>query len=608
MKIKQLLVALLCFQMIFSQSDTANQIKIKKSLEKAQDYYNVSKDSLIYHANYVIQHSHNENEKGLALHYLGNTYTIAGDLDKAFQCFQKENSIFKRVLEAENNTNFKNNYANSFASMAIIMSQKSNYTEALKYHFKAKTIFTETNNSTKLAALYNNIGIEYQSLGKLDLANYYFIEATKLNTKLQISNALLYTNIGKNYLKKANYKQAKNYLDKALQAINKEENPRTKGELYNNWASYYLNVKDYSKSKYYLDQALVEFEKIEDVFGLSDSYYFLGLYYLSQNNETEALVQFDKAMNIALSLNSIELQYNIQKKKVEIYQKQKNFEKAFEHQAKVTVLQKVLLQDNNDKAIAFAEMNSDFEKNKAELIRIKEEQKRNLYLYILAVVVLVMSIIFAFYYSRQKLIKKNLALEKEKAELHHKALHLQMNPHFIFNCLGSISSFILQNENEIAINYLNHFARLMRLTLENFKEKEIYVDKEIESLKQYFELEKMRYEDLFDYTIIKTENITEDMKIPPMLIQPLVENAIIHGIVPKKQKGKIQVVFDLQNNRLTCTIQDDGVGYFYSKKLKEGSVLSHKSIALEVVRNRIETMGGSFNIEENNGTNIILSF
>jgi len=313
-------------------------------------------------------------------------------------------------------------------------------------------------------------------------------------------------------------------------------------------------------------------------------------------------------MNIALSLNSIELQYNIQKKKVEIYQKQKNFEKAFEHQAKVTVLQKVLLQDNNDKAIAFAEMNSDFEKNKAELIRIKEEQKRNLYLYILAVVVLVMSIIFAFYYSRQKLIKKNLTLEKEKAELHHKALHLQMNPHFIFNCLGSISSFILQNENEIAINYLNHFARLMRLTLENFKEKEIYVDKEIESLKQYFELEKMRYEDLFDYTIIKTENITDDMKIPPMLIQPLVENAIIHGIVPKKQKGKIQVVFDLQNNRLTCTIQDDGVGYFYSKKLKEGSVLSHKSIALEVVRNRIETMGGSFNIEENNGTNIILSF
>jgi LytS/YehU family sensor histidine kinase len=164
----------------------------------------------------------------------------------------------------------------------------------------------------------------------------------------------------------------------------------------------------------------------------------------------------------------------------------------------------------------------------------------------------------------------------------------------------------LQNENETAITYLNHFARLMRLTLENSKDKYITLEKETESLTQYLELEKLRFDHAFDYKITQTENAEEDMTIPSMLLQPLVENAIIHGIVPRNSKGNIHIHFDTQNNQIAIKITDTGIGYNFSKKLKKNSVLSHKSMALEIVKNRIEMLGGTFSINEITENNIIL--
>jgi LytS/YehU family sensor histidine kinase len=120
-----------------------------------------------------------------------------------------------------------------------------------------------------------------------------------------------------------------------------------------------------------------------------------------------------------------------------------------------------------------------------------------------------------------------------------------MNPHFVFNCLGSISSFIVQNGTDSAIKYLAKFSKLMRLTLEYSKESLIPIDKEIESLQNYLELEQLRFNNNFDFAITKSTEIEDDVALPPLLLQPFVENAIIHGVIPKKTKGKIKV--DFQN-------------------------------------------------------------
>lgn len=588
-------------------NDSINQQneKIEKSLKIAQKYFELPENSLIFHSNYVIKHAKKKSDVGLAYHYLGNTYKINGNLDKALICYRKENEIFKNLLNSDNSIENNTNYAISMASIAIVYSQQSNYTKALEYHFMAKDIFLRTNNIEKLAAISNNIGIEYQSLNKLELANKYFIDATKYNTKVKVSNLLLFTNIAKNYLKKNDLRLANTYFNKAIASIQKNDENYLIGELHNNLAYFYYVKKEYSTMKSYLDLAFVELNGFD--FGLSDSYYYLGLYELTQKKENNAFAAFDKALKICYQLNLNELNLEIEKQLVLMYEIKGDYKLAFSHQQKLSALQETYWKNNSNKALAYTEMISNFEKNKLKLHTLEETQRHNLYIYIAVSLLLFGIIVFLFYVNRQKLINKNLILEKDKAELHHKALHLQMNPHFIFNCLGSISSFILQNENETAITYLNHFARLMRLTLENSKDKEISIEKEIESLKQYFELEKLRYESIFDYTITNNIHAENDIMIPPMLLQPIIENAIIHGIMPKKTNGKIDVVFDIHLDKLVCTIKDNGVGYFKSLKLKDGSVLAHKSIALEVLKERIKTLGGTFEIKENNGTKVIIT-
>jgi len=130
----------------------------------------------------------------------------------------------------------------------------------------------------------------------------------------------------------------------------------------------------------------------------------------------------------------------------------------------------------------------------------------------------------------------------------------------------------------------------MRLTLEYSKESLIPIDREIESLQNYLELEQLRFNQSFGFSITKDPAIEDDMALPPLLLQPFVENAIIHGIVPKKEMGNITVDFSLTDDRLVCTITDDGIGINRSRQVKENSVTVHKSLALEITRKRLEVI------------------
>lgn len=597
---------LLFFGLFFSitlaqKPDTAT---IENNLAKAQQYFDHPKDSLLCYATTVIKNAKDSLSIGLAYHYAGNTYKLNGNLNKALENYTHAYAIFKKLVNENPTHEFKNHLANEMAAMAIVYSQQSDYAKALTNHFKALKIFIATKNQEKTAAVYNNIAIEYQSLNKFTTANEYFLKASKLNDKLLISNGLLYTNIGKNHLKLNQKNTAKTYFDKALENINQEKNPSIKGELFNNLGYYYFLENDFLNAEKYLNEAIIAFGN--DTFGLSDTYYYLGLLHQSKKEYSKALTEFGKALQISKELSIKELEAKTAFELSKIYEQKGNYKEALKHQQNFATLNQQITAQNNDKTLALAELNASFEKHKFETEKYKQKQQRNFYLYLLSTLLLVGIIGFMFYRNRQTLIQKNIVLEKDKAEFHHQALYLQMNPHFIFNCLGSISSFILQNENETAITYLNHFARLMRLTLENSKDKYITLEKETESLTQYLELEKLRFDHAFDYKITQTESAEEDMTIPSMLLQPLVENAIIHGIVPRNSKGNIHIHFDTQNNQIAIKITDTGIGYNFSKKLKENSVLSHKSMALEIVKNRIEMLGGTFSINEITENNIIL--
>ncbi|MGQ3088699.1 sensor histidine kinase, partial [Flavobacterium sp.] len=257
-----------------------------------------------------------------------------------------------------------------------------------------------------------------------------------------------------------------------------------------------------------------------------------------------------------------------------------------------------IINSENIKNIVREEMNYEFER-KAALQKVEDEKRQVLYdeqakrhvqqmVFIGLSALLLFGIAFLIYSRLQ--LKKRLTLQRDLAEYEQKALHLQMNPHFVFNCLGSISSFIVQNGTDQAIKYLSKFSKLMRLTLEYSKESLIPIDKEIESLQNYLELEQLRFNNMFEFEITKDPNIEDDMALPPLLLQPFVENSIIHGIVPKKMRGRITVGFKLEGEKLICTVTDDGIGINRSKKLKEASVTVHKSMAMEITRKRLEVI------------------
>lgn len=184
-------------------------------------------------------------------------------------------------------------------------------------------------------------------------------------------------------------------------------------------------------------------------------------------------------------------------------------------------------------------------------------------------------------------------MEKSILELEQEAARLQMNPHFIFNCLNSIQGFIATNDPFQAKKYLAKFAKLMRLILENAREEFIPLQNEINILENYLELEKLSANHKFDFVVTKDESIDpENIQIPPMMIQPFVENAIIHGVKKKEGKGLISVHFKIDGDLMTCVITDDGIGRKMSGDInRQTRSSSHKSTGISVTQKRLEQYG-----------------
>ena len=201
--------------------------------------------------------------------------------------------------------------------------------------------------------------------------------------------------------------------------------------------------------------------------------------------------------------------------------------------------------------------------------------------------------------------KARSALQQRAKELEIQALRSQMNPHFIFNCLNAINRFILGHETEAASDYLTKFSRLMRMIMNHSRHSVISLAEELEVLRLYLDMERLRFKDAFDYTIILDEEAdASDIYIPPLLLQPFVENAVWHGLMHKQKRGSLTVEIHVENELLTCIIQDDGVGRTRAGTLKSKSAQKHKSMGLQITAERLALLtdkgapGHFFDIED----------
>jgi tetratricopeptide (TPR) repeat protein len=577
-------------------------------------------DSAFYYATKAEKLAHKiQDQNGLATASInqGNVYIILGKYNEGKKNFKRAQKIFQKLVDDDSdNKSYKSGLARSYASLGVIFSQESNYYEALENYEKALKLYIEIDQKSSISKAYNNIGIVYKSRRNNKKAIEYFKKALKIQEEIgEQTLPVTMTNIGVIYFEDNNLRQAYSYYNQAEKLFKSTKNTRGLALLYNYFGDYYAKSKATDKSEAYYKQSLDLYESLQNKFGASLALYNLGTLYYNQQNYTEAMPLATKSLAYANELQILDQVYHSEKLMSDIYGAQNQPALSLKHYKNYIIARDSLNTMESTRKFDRAEMDFEYQKKEA-LYHEKNKREHMLLIFSIIGTLLLIGLIFVLINRHQ--VKRRLTLQKEVAEYEQKALHLQMNPHFVFNCLGSISSFIVQNGTDSALKYLSKFSKLMRLTLEYSKDALIPIDKEIESLQNYLELEQLRFHDKFEFKIQSSENVEFNMGLPPLLIQPFVENAILHGLVPKEGSGKIVVDFDVVNDQLVCTIWDDGIGITKSAAIKENSMKAHKSMALEITKKRLEIMEATISksaqieireLEENNivtGTKVTL--
>jgi tetratricopeptide (TPR) repeat protein len=377
----------------------------------------------------------------------------------------------------------------------------------------------------------------------------------------------------------------------------------------------YFLQKDYQHALQNFQLGLTEHKKLNDRNEIIRTLLDIGKTYLASNNNFEAFNYGQQGLILALQTKAkpyIRDGYQILST---IYDRLHQGDSAdFYFRKYITMKDSVLNDQVKGKLVAYnfeqriALMNKENLINQQQL-KIQQQQLRQQSLQKkilvagIAVLLLIAGIVVRIIMLRRKQENQQLRhefeiqkleTEKTKVQLQHQmtelemqALRAQMNPHFIFNSLNSINMFILENNRVLASGYLSKFSRLVRLILQNSQEAFIPLEKELEALQLYLELESLRFENKFEYKIAVDDFDASMLKVPPLIIQPYVENAIWHGLMHKKEKGRLEIELYQQKEILFCKITDDGIGRKKAAELKSKSASIHKSMGMRITADRI---------------------
>lgn len=494
-----------------------------------------------------------------AYYWIGRFYSLAGDYDNAFAYFRKAS-----------NHNFNNRWSPNWTGV---------------------------------------MGNLYRLKGNYDSALFYLNPNTA-----KVSLVRLYSDMKQ-------YDKALEMFNEAMPVVIERNNLANLGRLQAYAAKAYYGKKDYTKALNSAIKADALFrttssnlERIDNYQQLSDIYQQIGKFdsayiFLKQYNSLRDSV-LNKQFYIRLNDFKKEAEEAKRIGQIRILEKD-NLIKEQELQ------QQILLKKQNETQLSLSDKNNEIKDQKIkEQTLLKEQSQSQLTLLdkdnklkdqrlrqqattrnaLLAGLLLFLALgIFVFRSLSLKRKNERLQNEKMQAELQQKATELemqalraQMNPHFIFNCLSSINKFILKNDTDTASDYLTRFSRLIRQSLTNSQLSLIPLNDEIEMLRLYLDMERLRFSESFDYNIIYGNTIEpETIYIPPMLLQPFCENAIWHGLMHKEGQGKLDITMSLQNGELQCIISDNGIGREKAAELKSRSGAKQKSFGLKITTERL---------------------
>jgi len=580
---------------------------------------------------------------------LGLCFEILGDYDSA-------RSYYRQALTIGSKENDVNGMAVSNDNLGVVYRYLGEYDTAFSYHSKALDLFVSLKEKRGIALVYNNLGNLYYVKAEYNKAIYYFLKSLKIKEegKDLKGSASTLNNIASVYYINGNYPKALEYYRKGLSVLARLGDTTGQSVARGNMGLVFYDQSQYDSALYYFNKALKGYGYAGNQPGIAAILGNIGLVYYDQKEYPQALEYFQKALDakrrigdrqeIAISLNhlgstylklknfdmalkhadeafAISRELHIRKEQYEafdllssIYAGMGNFRKAYECLYQYSILKDSVF--NEEKHAQITEMREKYETGKKEqqislLSRDKavkdlqiSRQQNILFMAGLAFILVasVSALLFGRYLLKQK--QSRLELERKNLEIEHRLLRSQMNPHFIFNSLNSIQSFITGKEIPEAEVYLAKFARLMRYILENSRKSFVFLEDEINTLTLYLELEKLRFENKFDFNIAVDPALDQETtEIPPLIVQPFVENSILHGIRMKKGKGLIGIDFRMNTHVLLCEVTDDGIGREKARQMIQRSG-EHQSMGIQLIRERLDIFNKelqtdcSFSIED----------
>ncbi len=523
--------------------------------------YNLKTLSLAEQLNYEKGKLLASNNVGVVYHYFLSDPLTALDYYQMAYAISETNPSFKRYQFA------------SLTNMGLIHYEQEDFDKALPI-FKKLLAFPQRK-SNSLSNIGNIFGLRQQT----DSAVYYFKasikEAEHTGDVLQIANVK--SNLGLVQAQAGRLGEGLANTSTSLKMIDSLDLEMLRVPVYINAAEVYMHSDDLEKAESYAQASLNAVKSLNNLY-----------------TETKSLQTLAK-----------------------IQEKKGDYQKALENFKAYTTLNDSLI--NADLKVEISRKEIQYEADKKEALALAETERQRAIknAFILGGGGIIVTSLFAFvlYGRKQKADteKKDAEFKATVAEVELKALRAQMNPHFIFNSLNSIGDYILKNDSQAASDYLGKFAKLMRMTLENSDKKAITLAEDIALLKTYLAIERKRFENTFDFDIEVADDLDADeVLLPPMLLQPFVENSIIHGLSTIEKGGKINISFESQNDELVCTVDDNGVGRRSAQTSIRVNGKSSKGVA--ITQNRIDVLNNTNNanglikiIDKDAGTKVIVT-
>ena len=565
------------------------------------NYWYSGQDSLavLAYEEVLAYHQQQGNLKGQAttinnialLHYNGGEYRLA------LENHQQASRIFEQL-------DLRKNLINSLSNEGVVFLALSDYPRALELFLKALSK-TEDEDIWEKGNVLNNLGLVNKNLGDYAQAKSFYSQALDhyRKTENQQSEALALGNLSAVAQLQKDFPQTQTYLENALQINRKIGNPRRIASDFSSMGNLLLAQNQPNQAHLFLDSARILYQNLEENLSLSSVLLQLAKAKEKLGENPRTLLELEqKALRSAQKSGALDAQQSAWLALSTREEQLGDFRQSLVSFRQATLFKDSIFNQDNEKKLMRAQLGYEYDLREKDLkagfdiersLLESEQQREQLKagLMLLGIVaVLIISGLVVFLIRRQNQVRQEkleAGFRARMTELELKALKAQMNPHFIFNALSSISNFLLKNQAQEADRYLTKFSRLIRRILEYTEVREISVAEEIDLLQDYIALEALRLGKEVDFQINNPEELDlNQVMIPPLLLQPLVENSLWHGISKSDLPGVIKLGIHPQPDCLILTLRDNGGSERESVKITQKAT----SMGMGLVKSRLENL------------------